>query len=150
MNPAALDGIIRQYDARIPAPIFVDGAKGGGGWQQQTLTYGVAPTFEFQRGDHGIVTVTDAMAFVFAAPTYGGTAFGSLSSSLVTALSGIRIRITIRNTSGGAHGGGTFNAAFKTAGAVPAIATATNRTFEFEWNGANWIEQWRGATDVAN
>lgn len=150
MNPAALEGILKSYDSRIPAPVFVDGTKGATSESQQTLTYGAAIAFEVQSGNHGIVTVTDGVAFVFSAPTYGGVAFAALSASVALALAGYRIRLTIRNTSGGAHGAGTFNAAFKTAGAVAAIATANNRSMEFEWNGANWIEQWRGAADVAN
>lgn len=150
MNPAALEGIIKEYDSRIPAPVFMDGTKGGGNFDQQTLTYAAAIAIELQSGNHAIVSVTDAVAFVFSAPTYGGVAFAALSSSLALALSGMVLRLTIRNTAGVAHGAGTFNAAFKTAGAVAAIATGNNRSMEFVWNGVNWIEQWRGAADVAN
>lgn len=112
-------------------------------WVQQTLTYGAAITFEVSTGTHGIVTITDAVAFVMSAPTVGGVA-------PTADMAGMRIRYTWRNTSGGAHGAGTFNAIFKTSGALAAIATGFNRTYEFEWNGTNWIEIFRGAADVAN
>lgn len=104
-----------------------------------TVTYGVAPIINAALGNDFVVTVTDAVAFVFGVPTNPPpTGFDQV------------IRLTIRNTSGGAHGAGTFNAIFKTSAAVPAIATANSRTFAFRWDGTNWVEIWRTAADVAN
>lgn len=104
-----------------------------------TVTYGVAPQIDASLGDHFQVTVTDAVAFAIAAPTNTPP---TGKAQLIT--------LTIRNTSGGAHGAGTFNAIFKTSGAVPAIANGSSRTFAFRWNGTNWVEVFRTAADVAN
>lgn len=60
------------------------------------------------------------------------------------------IRITISNTSGVAHGAGTFAALYKTSGNIPAIATGFSRTFVYRWNGTNWVELFQTAADVAN
>jgi hypothetical protein len=60
------------------------------------------------------------------------------------------IQITIKNTSGGAHGAGTFDTLYKTSANVPAIADTKNRTLAFRWDGTNWVEIWRTAADVAN
>lgn len=104
-----------------------------------TLTYGPSIAVDASLGNQFVVTVTDAVAFAIAAPTNTvPTGFGQ------------QITITIRNASGGAHGAGTFNAVFKTSGAVPAIATGFSRSFSFRWNGTNWVELWRTAADVAN
>jgi hypothetical protein len=150
MGSAGYAGILQGYDARIPAPIFVTGSKGAGGMQRQTLTYAAAIAFEFALGASGIFVITDNVAFVLGAPTLNGVAFGSLASSVRTALAGIVIRVTYQNAAGVAHGAGTFNAAFKTSGNFAAVATGFHRTLEFLWNGVNWDEQWRTAADVAN
>jgi len=150
MSGPNLPGILSAYDASGALPRFVTGAKGADDFLQQTLTYGPAIAWEYASGDMGIITITDAVAFVLGAPTLNGTAFGTLSSSLRTALGGAVLRVTYRNTSGGAHGAGTFNAAFKTSGGFTAVATGFNRSLEFVWNGTNWIEQFRTAADVAN
>ncbi len=153
MNPSAYEGVLDSYDSRIPAPIFVAGSRIAGGgvfFQRQVLTYGPSIAFELKSGSQGVVSVTDAVAFDFACPTYGGVLFTALSAALKLALVGAVLRITIRNTSGGAFGAGTFNAVFKTSAGVDVIATATNRTIEFEWDGTNFTEQFRGAADVAN
>lgn len=135
-------------DARTGFPTLTPGTRGGTGYVQQTLTYGPSIAWELRSGLHGIVTITDAVAFVLAAPTFGGVALSAVAP--FTSMAGLRIALTYRNTSGGAHGAGTFNAIFKTSGNFAAIATATNRTICFEWNGANFIELWRTAADVAN
>jgi hypothetical protein len=93
------------------------------------LTYGPVINIDASLGNLFIVTITDGVAFTFAAPT-----------NPPSGASTQRITILARNTSGGAHGAGTWNAAFK-ALAFPAIATANNRTFSFNWNGANWIQE---------
>ena len=104
-----------------------------------TLTYGVSIAIDASLGNDFVVSITDAVAFAIAAPTNPPpTGFDQV------------INLTFRNTSGGAHGAGTFNAVFKTQGAFPAIATGNSRTFSFRWNGTNWVEFWRTAADVAN
>lgn len=104
-----------------------------------TVTYSAAPAINAALGNDFIITITDAVAFVVAAPT----------NTPPTGYSQV-IRITFRNTSGGAHGAGTFNAVFKTSGNVPAIATGNSRTIAFRWDGTNWVEIFRTAADVAN
>lgn len=106
---------------------------------QTTLTYAASIAIDASLGNAFVVSVTDAVAFVFAAPT-NTPPTGKVQT----------ITITIKNTSGGAHGAGTFNAVFLTSASVPAIANGKNRTFAFQWNGTNWVEIWRTAADVAN
>lgn len=103
-----------------------------------TLTYGASIATNAALGNVFKVSITDAVAFDFAAPT------NPPSSS-----EGQRITYLITNASGGAHGAGTFNAIFKTAGNLPAIANNKQRAIVFEWNGANWVEVTRGAADVS-
>lgn len=104
-----------------------------------TLTYGPSIAIDASLGNLFVVTITDAVAFVTAAPT-NPPASGSQT-----------ITITYRNASGGAHGAGTFNAVFKTVAApFPAIANGNSRSVQFRWNGTNWVETFRSAADVAN
>lgn len=103
------------------------------------LTYGPSIAIDAALSNAFVVSVTDAVAFVFAAPT------NPPASTIGQTLS-----LTIRNTSGGATGAGTFNAIFKTSAAVPAIATGNSRTIMFQWNGTNWVEVFRTAADVSN
>lgn len=106
-----------------------------------TLTYvsGAAIAIDASLGNAFVVSITNNVNFSFAAPTIPPpTGFTQ------------DLTITIRNTSGGAHGTGTWDAAFKTTGNVPAIATAHSRTFGFAWNGTNWVQTFATAADVAN
>ncbi len=105
-----------------------------------TLTYAASIAIDASLSNLFVVTITDGVAFVTAAPTNppSGT-----DSQLMT--------ITYRNASGGAHGAGTFNAVFKTvATPFPAIANGFSRSIQFRWNGTNWVETFRSAADVAN
>lgn len=138
---ANIPGLVESITNGIPT--LVDGVRGGGNYSQQTQAYGVAPVIDVGRGTQAILSVTDAVAFVFGVPLFNGGA-------MPAALNGIELLLVIRNTSGGAHGAGTFNAIFKTAGAVPAIANGSSRSFLFVWNGTNWVESFRSAADVAN
>lgn len=124
------------------------GTRGGGNFVQQTLTYGASVAWALGSGLFGIVSVTDNVAFAIAAPTLGGVALSAVAP--FTSMQGLAIVLRIRNTSGGAHGAGTFNAIFKTAGAVPAIATGNSRCFAFAWDGSNFVETFRSAADIAN
>lgn len=105
-----------------------------------TVTYSATPTIDASLGNLFVMTITDGVAFVFAAPTNPP---GATDAQEIT--------LTARNTSGGAHGAGTWNAVFKTQATVfPAIANGQSRSIRFRWNGTNWVELWRSAADIAN
>lgn len=105
-----------------------------------TVTYSATPTVNAALGNDFVVTITDAVAFVVAAPT--NTPPAGFAQD---------ITITFRNASGGAHGAGTWNAIFRTQATVfPAIANGQSRTVFFRWNETNWVELVRTAADVAN
>jgi len=102
------------------------------------VAYSAAPIVDLSLGNQFVMSIADAVAFVFGAPT-NPPAVGQVWA------------ITARNTSGGAHGAGTFNAIFKTVAVpFPAIATGFSRTIWFRWNGVNHVEIGRSAADVAN
>lgn len=104
------------------------------------ITYSAAPVLDASLGNDFFMNIADNVAFVIGAPTNPPAA----GKSQV-------IRITFRNTSGGAHGAGTWNAVFKTQATVfPAIANGQSRTVFFRWNGTNWVELVRSAADIAN
>lgn len=105
-----------------------------------TITYGVAPVLNAALANDFVMTITNGVAFVVGAPLNPPPAGFTQD-----------ISITFRNTSGGAHGAGTWNAVFATQATVfPAIATGFSRTVFFRWNGAAWVELTRSAADVAN
>lgn len=140
--------LVQSADAVSGFHRLAFGTRGGHSYQQQTLTYAASVAWALGSGTMGIVSVTDNVAFVIAAPTLNGTALSAVAP--FTSMQGLSIILTIRNTSGGAHGAGTWNAIFKTSGNVPAIATGNSRSFCFIWNGSNFIEMFRTAADVAN
>lgn len=106
-----------------------------------TLTYGPSIAVNAALANLFVVTITDNVAFVTAAPTNPPGVAGQSQE----------ITITYRNASGGAHGAGTWNAVFKTQAAVfPAIANGFSRSIRFRWDGTNWVELWRSAADIAN
>lgn len=142
-----LSGIVQRYQAPL-GPVFIPGSRGANGFIQQTIVQAATINLEFRSGNHGIVTLTTNAAFVIGAPTFSATAMSAIAP--FTLWGGLRLRYTIKNTSGGAHGAGTFAAIFKVSANWSATATANNRTMEFEWDGTNWVEQWRTAADVAN
>ena len=130
----------RISGSRILAELFGGIATNGANVDAlTTLTYGASIAIDASLGNQFVVTVTDGVAFAFAAPTNTPpTGFAQ------------EIFITIRNGSGGAHGAGTWNAVFKVTGNVPAIANGFSRTFGFRWNGTNWVQILVPATDVPN
>lgn len=80
-------------------------------------------------------TVNNTSAFTFNAPT--------------NAVKGTPLSIILKNTSGGAMGAITWNAVFK----VPTLtlpATGFNRTYDFVYDGTNWIFLRQTAADVPN
>jgi hypothetical protein len=105
-----------------------------------TVTYSAAPVIDASLGNDFVMTITDGVAIVVAAPINPPTAAQCQD-----------ITFTVRNASGGAHGALTWNAVFKTqATAFSAVATGNSRTVFFRWNGTNWVETVRTAADVAN
>ena len=103
------------------------------------VAYSAAPIVDLSLGNHFQVSIADNVAFVFGVPLNPPVGLGQVWA------------ITCKNTSGGAHGAGTFNAIFKTVAVpFPAIATGFSRTIWFRWNGTNHVEIGRSAADVAN
>jgi hypothetical protein len=100
-----------------------------------TITYSASMTIDAATTDIATITATDGVAFTINAPT--------------NPVAQARLRIRIRNTSGGALGVATFNAAFKMAAWVQP-ATGNSRTIDFDYDGTNWIEAHRTAADVPN
>lgn len=82
------------------------------------------------------ITATSNVAYTIGAPS--------------TAVTGQRLLITIRNTSGGALGAATFNAIYKLGAAWTNPANGFSRSIEFVFDGTNWVEYTRSAADVAN
>lgn len=100
-----------------------------------TVTYSTAITIDSSLGNSFAITATDGVAFAVNAPQ--------------NLRSGRRMKITIRNTSGGALGTVSWNAIFKMA-AWTSPATANSRTIEFEYNGTFLVECSRTPGDVPN
>lgn len=138
MGGAIFNGAVSATGGISSTGIFTQGAA-----RQEplvTLTYGPSIALDASLGNLFVVTITDNVAFVTAAPT--NPPAGSNAQEIV---------ITYRNAAGGAHGAGTFNAVFKTqATPFPAIANGFSRSIAFRWNGTNWVELWRSAADIAN
>lgn len=137
---ANIPGLVESITNGIPT--LADGVRGGGNYVQQTQAYGVAPVIDVGKGTQAILTVLDGVAFVVGVPLFNGAA-------MPANLNGMELLLVVRNTFG-VMGVGTFNAIFKTAGAIPAIANGFSRALLFVWNGTNWVESYRGAVDVAN
>ncbi len=125
--------------------VFVFGNENGGGRLPDVsydtlaaITYSASMTPDAQGGSSQTITATNNTAFTINAPSNQPP--GGASQ---------RLKITLRNTSGGALGTATWNAVFK-------MATWTNpangfsRSIEFEWNGTNWVEMSRTTADVPN
>jgi hypothetical protein len=102
-----------------------------------------ASTVTFDLADGLFVNQAFTGALTIAAPLFRG---GTVNSDVVPI--GTRFIIRLKNTSGGGLVI-TWNAIFKTE-ATPTIATVTNRTFEFIWDGTNWIRIGAAPTDLAN
>jgi parallel beta-helix repeat protein len=101
-----------------------------------TITYSTSMTPNAAAGNIQTITATDAVAFAINAPT-GPRA-------------GMRLRIRIRNTTAGALGAATWNAAFKLGAAWTQPANGFSRSIDFDYNGTVWVEAFRSAVDVAN
>jgi hypothetical protein len=110
------------------------------GWPnltKATPTYSASITPDASAGPWQTITVTNANAFTINAPT---NAPDSGHSAELT--------VEILNSSGGAMGAITWNAAFVlVGGAFTNPASTKKRCIRFEWNGANWIETSRAGAD---
>ena len=103
--------------------------------QRRTVAYSASITIDAREGNTFEVTATNGTAFTVNAPT--NPADGQV------------MLLTIKNTSGGALGAITWNAVFKMA-AWTSPATANNRSITFVYDGTNWIERHRTASDIPN
>lgn len=100
-----------------------------------TVTYSASMTPDASLAPVQTITATNSTAFTINAPT--------------NPTIGQRLTITIRNTSGGALGTATWNAVFKMASWTQPGDT-NSRSITFCYNGTNWIEQTRTASDIPN
>lgn len=99
------------------------------------VAYSPSITFSAGLSDWFEITATNGTAFAINAPT--------------SAMDGKEIRVTIRNTSGGALGALTWASAFKLS-AWSSPATTFSRTVGFRFDGTNWIETFLQSVDVPN
>ncbi len=124
-------------------PVTAQGMSFAGGRITGNLTvvaYSAAPVINASLGNDFVMTITDGVALVVAAPT-NPPAAGLCQD----------ISFTVKNASGGAHGALTWDAVFKTqATAFSAVANGFSRTVFLRWDGTNWVELVRTAADVAN
>lgn len=100
-----------------------------------TATYGSTVSIDAKSGKTFIITANNSTPFTISAPT--NPAYGQ------------EIRITIKNTSGGALGTATWNSVYKMASWTQPADTK-NRSITFTYDGANWIEVNRTTADVSN
>lgn len=121
----------------LNGPLVSAGASLSAG--QTALVQAATVAINAANGTLQVLDLTTNVAFIMGAPT-----------NPPSATQGQTLVLRVRNVSGGAHGAGTWNAAFLTAGNVPAIANGFSRAFEFRWNGTNWVETFRSAADIAN
>lgn len=92
-------------------------------------TYSASITPDCAQGSWQTITVTNGTAFTINAPT--NVPASTQSGSLV---------VEVLNSSGGAMGAITWNAAFVFAGATWANPANTKKRFaRFEWNGSAWV-----------
>jgi hypothetical protein len=102
-----------------------------------TPAYSASITPAANQGPWQTITVTNGTAFTINAPTFPP---GANDTATLT--------IEISNTSGGAMGVVTWNAAFKlVGGAFTNPATGNKRYIRFAWNGSAWVEIARAAAD---
>lgn len=113
------------------------------GWEKlgtrtgvQVISYTASMTPSNQLGTIATITATNGTAFTINA--VGGSA-----------LLGTTQTIKIKNTSGGALGTATWDAAYKMA-AWAQPATGFSRSITFFWDGTNWVEISRTTADVPN
>jgi len=127
---------IANLFATLFGGVFYGAATGG---VLTTLTYGPTIALDASLGNEFVFTITDNVAFVLSNPTNPPP---SGQDQIIL--------VTYQNTSGAAHGAGTFGTLYKVSNAnFAAVATGFQRTIAFRWDGTNWVEIWRTAADVA-
>jgi hypothetical protein len=92
-------------------------------------------TLDASLGNECTISAANGAAFTINAPT--------------TPTTGQPLTITLRNTSGGALGAATWNAAFKMS-AWTNPANGFSRSIGFEYNGTNWVQVSQTGVDVPN
>lgn len=102
----------------------------------QAPAWGAAVAIDANDGLAVTVTATDNTPGVIGAPAH--------------AVTGQVLTLTIKNASGGALGGTTFNAVFKLGAAWADPANGFSRSIQCRFDGTNWVELFRSAADVAN
>ena len=127
-----MNGTLAYYDTLLDVPGFT----GRHADAFVSIDYGTTCTPNAARGNWQTISIQDAVAFTIAAPT--------------NPVKGQELTILIVNGSGGAHGAITWNAVYKLAGALPAIANGFNRSVTFKYSGTTWYEANRTAADVPN
>lgn len=103
--------------------------------QSVTVTYSASMTPDASLGSHQVMTVTNGSAFTINAPT------NPTLDRMMT--------VIMRNASGGALGTATWNAVFKMA-AWTNPGNGNSRSITFRYDGTNWVEQYRSASDIPN
>lgn len=104
-------------------------------YARAVLPYSATVAVDGNQGDYFSLTITNGSALAIGAPS--------------NVPAGKVVTFTIRNTSGGAHGAITWNAAYKMT-ALAAIATGFSRTISFISDGTNLVEMYKSAADVPN
>lgn len=109
----------------------------GFAYKFSALTYSASITPNFSIGNYFTITANNGSAFTINAPS---AAVGN----------GQPVTIRVINTSGGALGAVTWNAAYHLAGAWASPATGFSRSITFMLDGGVYYEISRNAADVAN
>lgn len=99
-------------------------------------TYGASVTIDASLGDTFQIGATNNSAFTVTNPTNG--------------ITGMKIRIRIRNSSGGALGVATWDTNYRLGAAWTQPGNGFSRSIDFEYNGSVWVEANRSAADVSN
>lgn len=145
-NPGGTGGgTIQSEDSTGNAALNLSG-QGNGAVKAQsgfvtslsTVTYSASMTPNAIAGNHFIITATNGTAFTINSP-----------SNLAAAQTGQRFTIEIRNTSGGALGAATWNAAYKMS-AWTNPANGFSRSIDFLFDGTNLIQVSQTGVDVPN
>lgn len=100
-----------------------------------TVAYSASMTPDAALGNNWEITANNGVAFTINAPT--------------NPADGMRVTVKIRNTSGGALGAVTWSAAFKMS-AWTSPATGFSRSITFNYNAANWVQEFQATVDVPN
>lgn len=111
---------------------------GGQVWHTATQPYSASMTPDARLARDFVILASNGTAFTINAPTNVYPTLGQ------------HISFTIKNTSGGALGIGTWAAGYHMAGAWTQPLNGQFRTIEFRYDGTNWLEMWRSAADAPN